>query len=396
MMRVSWQIAKTVVLIILFLLALSFEDAATERLTALVSIFTVLLAWGFIRYGFSNKAYLFTVDILLVLLLEYHSKFLINYFFHSMYIVLVLEAGVILARTQGNIVNLAISVAALGKFFWSLAFQVNARTISELLFNLFALAFLMTLTNYSRLQKEEKQTNLLLYQELLAAHQTLKHYSQRVEETSMLEERTRIAREIHDTIGHDLTSLIIQLEVLKTTLEQHTLPSQIHRQLEQLLASARQGLKDTRQAVNALKGNEYDGISGIKKLVNQFNPGNYVQVHLETNEINLAPEESFILYRAIQEGLTNSLRHGKATQVYITIKLEAGRLCWQINDNGSGAIQEPHAGFGLTNMRQRMEELGGGLQVEKLHPFTLVGSFPLQRSQLTAPPINIIKDGELA
>ncbi|MDW7672941.1 MAG: sensor histidine kinase [Bacillota bacterium] len=382
-MKTKLLLIKAPILVVLFLLALFFEDAASERLAILIVIFTGLLAWSFLRPRFSQLQYLFILDILFILLLEYHSKFVINYFFHSLYIVLLLEAGYLLNRYYGNLVNSLIVVAALGKFFWALSFQINARTISELLFNLFALAFLISLNNYSHLQREEKSTNKLLYQELLTAHQKLKIYTLRAEEAAILEERTRIAREMHDTIGHQQTSIIMQLEVLKVQAEElaheHQQFYKLQPKLELILETARQSLGETRKAVNALKGTEFDGINGIKELINRFTKTNNVIVAFNSLDIPLAPEESYTLYRLVQESLTNSLRHGRATEISIDILLASQALHFRIWDNGKGADGSILEGFGLKNMRERLENLGGALAVVAYDPFTLEGSFPLRR-----------------
>lgn len=362
--------------IIIFLLAISFEGAAPERTVILVLLFAGLAAWGFIRSLIRREQpWWFGPDIAIIFLLEYQSKYLVNYFFHMLYISIIFEAGITLDRKETNGVAIAASLAALSKFVRAMRFGVNAATISQLLFNLFALAFFITLLNYSKLQQEERQKSQLLYSELVDAYRKLKELSYQKEKAAVLEERNRIARDIHDTLGHHLTSVIMQLEMGKQYLVER--PDKVEELLTRCASGAREALTDTRRAVRALKGKETFGIESIRKMIEEFQRDTGIEIDTHLHLLDLSPEESKVLYRVIQESVTNSVRHGKATKIDVEAKIEGKRLRFNIQDNGVGG--EFTEGFGITNMRQRLEEFGGTLKIDVENGFKVMGEFTVGR-----------------
>jgi len=360
--------------LIIFILAISFEGASPERMVILVLLFAGFLTWGFIRpYIREEQPWLYCLDIVLIYLLEYQSKYPVNYFFHIMYISIILEAGITMDRRQGNFIAVAASVTALSKFVMVMKFGINAAAISQLLFNLFALAFLITLLNYGKLQYEEKQRSQMLYRELVEAYQKLKELSRQKEKAVILEERNRIARDIHDMLGHRLTSVIMQLEMIKQYL--NTRPDRVEEMLDRCSQGAREALADARGAVKALKGKETFGLEGIKQMIEEFRRDTGIEIEESLPHLDLRLDESRVLFRVIQESITNAVKHGKATRISVNIKAEKRMLKFIIEDNGIGA--EYTEGFGITSMRERLGKLGGTLKIDASSGFKVMGEFPL-------------------
>lgn len=126
-------------------------------------------------------------DGIFIFLMEFYSKFLVNYFIHFLYVLNILEAGIVLdCRKWSNIASVAFALVSLRKFFYALYTMPNPKTIAEFSFNFLALAFIIALINYGKVQSLGKIQQELLYQELLKAYDKLKEYSQIREEAVVL------------------------------------------------------------------------------------------------------------------------------------------------------------------------------------------------------------------
>jgi signal transduction histidine kinase len=204
--------------------------------------------------------------------------------------------------------------------------------------------------------------------ELEAAHLQLQEYATQVEELSVTRERNRIAREIHDTLGHYLTQLAMQLEAA-TRMEELGDPGLSHELLEARRV-AKECLTEVRRSVSTLRPEEitrgtFD--AALRRLVSE-----YAQVHtdmqvsldLEEATHQLNPLLCATLYRCAQEALTNIHKHAHATKVLLRLRTEEQQVELTVLDNGQGRIsQADHpTGFGLLGMRERVELLGGRMQ----------------------------------
>ncbi len=370
-----YNVIRPFINLIIFGFALSFEGASPERTTILVLLFAGLVAWGLIRPRFKNgQAFWYAADAVLILLLEYQSKYLVNYFFHILYISAIVEAGISLDRKRGTFAAVILSAAALSKYFYAMGFDVNASTLSQLLFNLFALAFLITLINFGKLQQEERDKSQRLYTELMEAYHRLEELSIQKEKAAVLEERNRIARDMYDSLGHRLTSLIMQIEMAKGYIKDE--PGRTDEYLDRMANAARGALTDTRQALKTLSGKDGSSVSGIIGMIEDFGNSTGIAINYKLPGLGLKPEESIVLYRVIQEAITNAARHGKATRIDIQAGRDDDGVWFCIQDNGTGG--EYTEGFGIAGMRRRLEEMGGSLDIQSGQGFRLEGRFKME------------------
>ena len=206
---------------------------------------------------------------------------------------------------------------------------------------------------------------------LAAAHTQLQEYSAQVEELSVIRERNRIAREIHDTLGHALTLLSVQLETA-TQLEARGDP-RLHEELLQARQVAKACLTEVRHSVEALRPDEASAGSlqeQLRKLVAEFETTcRQTQITLDLEEAThpLNPEVCLTLYRCAQEALTNIRKHAHATKVLLRLSTsggEAGQVELTVLDNGQGCEpihEQSTSGFGLRGMRERVALLDGRL-----------------------------------
>jgi signal transduction histidine kinase len=414
-MKRQYTILKLLINLIIFGFALSFEGASPERTTLLVLLFAAFVAWGFVRPRLKKGGALwYAIDAALIFLLEYQSKYLVNYFFHILYISAIVEAGMSLDRKRGNTAAVILSVAALSKYIYALGFGASASILSQLLFNLFALAFLITLINFGKLQQEERDKSQRLYKELVEAYHRLEELSAQKERAAALEERNRIARDMHDSLGHRLTSLIMQIEMGKEYLKKE--PGKTDEYLDRCADNAREALTDTRRALRALggmessitrtgsgKGGTYNGSAAssgsgsatgvtcgaggeseagsytetpesIIHMIEEFSRNTGIEINYKLPDTGLNPKETTVLYRVVQEAITNAVRHGKATRIDIEAGLndDGAWFCIQNNGEAGGDYTE---GFGLSSMRKRLEDMGGSLEIETGQGFKLNGRF---------------------
>jgi len=206
--------------------------------------------------------------------------------------------------------------------------------------------------------------------ELEAAHTRLQEYTNQVEDLSAMRERNRIAREIHDTLGHSLTLLSVQLETA-TRLEERC-DDGLHEELLEARRVARECLTDVRHSVAALRPDS--AIVGsfneaLRRLVAEFEMTCHeteITLDLEEATHTLSPELRMALYRCAQEALTNIRKHASATKVLLRLSTSEEQAELTVLDNGQGCTSQDGrsvSGFGLLGMRERVMLLDGVLRV---------------------------------
>lgn len=168
-------------------------------------------------------------------------------------------------------------------------------------------------------------------------------------------ERNRIARDIHDTLGHSLTSLDVQIELAQRV--QSTEPARAQQAIDLAKKLSSQALDNVRQALGTMKRSNFDLTEAIVALAEQNQP---FQIHVDVRFPQLSLQSSYQLYCIVQESLTNIQKHAQADRVTIESRSVTRGTILEICDNGKGFdLDRPHAGFGLRNMKERVQCLGG-------------------------------------
>jgi two-component system, sensor histidine kinase and response regulator len=216
-----------------------------------------------------------------------------------------------------------------------------------------------------RLQLQMQTQNRQLHQtqaELMTALEQERSLKQRIEEMAAIEERNRIAREIHDSLGHSLTALNVQLQAATSLFV--TDPLQAQSFLEQAQRLGITAMQEVRQSVKALRTDEPDELdlaAAIATLAEEFR-----QVTGIMPSIHLRSAETFPmwiakpLYRLVQESLTNISKYAEATQVQIEGGTRANQVFLAIADNGKGfCLNQSINGFGIQGMQERITALAG-------------------------------------
>ncbi|XGV97166.1 MAG: sensor histidine kinase [Leptolyngbya sp. BL-A-14] len=203
-------------------------------------------------------------------------------------------------------------------------------------------------------------------EQLSAANEQLRQYALRIENQATLQERNRIAREIHDSLGHLLTAQSIQLENALLFL-----PAEAEK-TRSFLTDARQlgssALQEVRQSVATLRSDPLQGKPlelAIAHLVKSFQQTTGITPEVITDlQSTLSTDVSTAIYRILQEALTNIAKHAEATRVSLQLWEKPDGLHLRVEDNGHGFNPDQNTtGFGLKGMRERAIVLGGQFSI---------------------------------
>jgi len=218
--------------------------------------------------------------------------------------------------------------------------------------------------------------------ELKIANMQLEDFAETMEENAKMKERNRLAREIHDILGHSLTSITTGLEACVSIIGFE--PEVAEKQLRKILELSRKGLDDVRRSVRELKVDiisKSELIPAIEAMVNDINECTPVRIDMEISgqTLRLNEDEEQTTYRIIQESITNAIRHGRANHIDLHIDFFHHTINVMIKDNGIGSVNI-NEGFGLTHIRERVALLNGKMQYETKpgEGFTITVSIPIR------------------
>lgn len=194
-------------------------------------------------------------------------------------------------------------------------------------------------------------------------------------QAGILQERQRLAQEIHDTLAQGFTSIVMQLEAAEEALPGEANPARGH--IQQARNTARTSLIEARRLVQALRPaplEEASLVEALKRVLERWEQESRIETDFTvTGEPQaLHPELEVTLLRAMQEALANTLKHARAQQVNVTLSYMADQVALDIQDDGCGFDPENpprtpgrvSAGYGLQAMRERLAQLGGEVIIE--------------------------------
>jgi signal transduction histidine kinase len=184
---------------------------------------------------------------------------------------------------------------------------------------------------------------------------------------AVAEERARIARELHDVVAHSVSVMVLQIGAVR-----HKLPPALGEDREALgrvELAGRTALAEMRHLLGAMRrdGDEVElapqpGLDGLDSLVADVGrAGLPVRVHIDGEPFALPRALDLSAYRIVQEGLTNALKHARATRADVTVGYEPDELRIEIRDNGRGLSATDGLGHGLVGIGERVKIYGGEL-----------------------------------
>ena len=219
-----------------------------------------------------------------------------------------------------------------------------------------------------------------LNEQMEMINEQMQEYAAMSEKMAQTKERNRLAREIHDTLGHTLTGIAAGLDACVATVE--VSPEMTKKQLEVLSSVTRDGIREVRRSVSELRPDALERFSldyAITKMVTDMNAMSQAKVYFNCQIKNLKfdEDEENVIYRVIQEGITNAIRHGNANRIWITMTKENADILLTIKDDGIGS-KEIKSGFGTKHMKERIGMLGGTVTFDGSNGFTVNARIPIR------------------
>ncbi|MBW3494825.1 hybrid sensor histidine kinase/response regulator transcription factor [Bacillus sp. FDAARGOS_1420] len=217
----------------------------------------------------------------------------------------------------------------------------------------------------------------------------LEQYVSQVERITLLEERDRLSKDLHDTMGHSYTSIIMGMETLRTELK----TKEGEQKLDSLLQLARNSMEEVRMYLHQmdLPQESLSLTLTLQQLTEEFEKHAKVNVHTRIigEEYTVSKQSKLTMYRSLQESLTNAVRHGHSTEIIVSLHFEPQQIRLDVQDNGCG-VEEWKDGFGLTAMKERVSQLQGRVIVySKKGEGTLISCVLPRLEQLPNEPIRL-------
>lgn len=272
----------------------------------------------------------------------------------NLLVVLLLQSGVLSLRAKLALhFSAALSMVTLSALFVPLD-RILLPSLVVLLTN-----GAVVLIGHLLVRDEQTQTALE------AANRKLTEYAVQVDELATMRERNRLAREIHDNLGHYLTVINTQIEAACTILDSD--PERSVYLLERAQSLTKEGLSEIRRSVAALRSSPIEQHSlpdAIRSLLTQHNAAGVTIAYQVEGETTPLPESiEHVLYRAAQEGLTNLHKHAHATSAELRLIFQQKCVSLHLRDDGIGSAN-PSSGFGLLGLQERVKLIGGRFSVQ--------------------------------
>ncbi len=215
--------------------------------------------------------------------------------------------------------------------------------------------------------------------ELESANEELKQFADIKEKMGKTKERNRLAREIHDTLGHTLTGISAGIDACITMIDSN--PQVTKKQLEVISKVTRDGISEIRRSVNELRPDALERLSlesAIRNMIEDMTSVTQAEVFFQCeSNLKFDEDEENTIYRTVQESITNALRHGKANKIWVTIRKEDSELHLQIQDNGIGCT-DMKKGFGTKHMQERIQMLHGTVTYKSENGFLVDAVIPIR------------------
>ncbi len=237
-----------------------------------------------------------------------------------------------------------------------------------------AMLFVYVFTKLTMDSDEARKEAEGLASELENVNRQLADYAAQVEELATTQERNRLAREIHDNVGHYLTVVNVQIRVAKAMMESD--PAKAHDALEKAQRLTQEGLSAVRESVSSLRESPVGSRSlpeALGDLLDELAASGIVtEMAVEGEPRPLPPKASLALYRTAQEGLTNVRKHARASRVDLTLDYrQPAQVALCVRDNGVGMVEDSaetqSQSYGLLGIRERVQLLGGEIHLHSAH-----------------------------
>ncbi len=345
-----------------------------------ICIFIIFLIVGQLRFFYFHKRQSL---VLITLILEVFIAIKLNDIFGGIYFLyftnIVLDSSILLCRRY-SIGIFIMLMTYMGVLFSNHLVQNKFETI-------IVLFFIGILGTYIKEEVNRKTEAQKLYDKLRVSQESLKKanedlesYSNTIQEVTLLRERNRLSRELHDSVGHSLSAIIFQLGAIEKLISSR--PEKASAMTKNIRTYCQDSLQELRLMVRDLKPkilDTYEGLLAIEELVRNFTKITSIKVNLRVSKkkYNLNADQCAVLYRVVQEFMTNSVKHGHASLININVTFNENEVYINLKDNGVGC-SNINKSFGLQGIQERIKSVKGqvALYSEKNKGFELIATIP--------------------
>lgn len=293
---------------------------------------------------------------------------------YLLYLIVPFYAYFAFGARVSNWLNVAYLLLVIGRLWlFNPKWYLNYQTLFVVIVFIALLGFLRLLAEVIQRDQQNRQRTEQLLADLEVSHRQLRSYAEEVAELAAAEERNRLARDIHDSLGHFLTVVNIQLE--KALAFRDRDPFAAEQAIRDAKQAASEALQDVRRSVSALRQSDqpFSFVGATDKLLQGLDEERFqVKFSVVGDETDYNRAALLALYRAAQEGLTNIQKHSQAEQLSLLVEFGATEACLKLHDDGSGfdtrvlaeSKHNPDQQFGLQGIRERLELVNGQMNLE--------------------------------
>ncbi|PAF34852.1 histidine kinase [Terribacillus saccharophilus] len=354
---------------------LAFSEFGTELIPRQLTGMSIYLVLLFIVPLFKEnplmQTILFCVQALLTILIFYPMNNELSQYGILIQSLIMAEAVFYLSRSKSLIV-IAVQLASAAVILILSSDPISKLVWCALYYLLLVVALLYHQVIHNR-EKEARMSN----EALLEEYRKMKRQLLVEEQQARQDERMLIGHEIHDSVGHKLTALLFQFEAFRLTAAEKDKET-----IGKLKELAEQSLEETWQAVRSFKQSEVGGLQGVIRLIRKLEIESFMKINFSVKHgafaAPLTGEQSFAIYRAVQEALTNIMKHSSSREAQVIFEAPGGSIFRFEVVNAATHDRYFQEGYGLKAMRERLEKVGGTLEIEyETHHFLVRGTIRL-------------------
>ncbi len=345
------------VLVLLIFYRHKHQENKHSELLLLSELFIIILLFWLTNASYNGLIFLAFADIF------FSTKdpgVIKNQFYWGSFAVV---AGIILLLSNDKLLAIFVTLPSLDVYINTLPtnLAVLAGAIRNLLVTLNIVAFTWALLTYV-VYMTNKQRNIEEELRMMdRANLELKSYIEVAEENAEIRERKRISREIHDTLGHALTGISAGIDAVLVLVDMDK--ESAKKQLHNLSEIVRQGIVDVRRSLNKMRPGALEELTlkaSLQALIKPYTKIANLTIDLDYQwgEVDFEKTTEIVIFRAIEEAITNSIRHGQAQHIWLKLTHDETHYYVAISDNGRGCPNIKY-GFGLTQMQERLATIGG-------------------------------------
>ncbi|MDQ0273816.1 sensor histidine kinase [Cytobacillus purgationiresistens] len=328
-----------------------------RRLTSMSIFFIILFLLPLLTEKPLIQTILFCIQALITIIIFYPIDNVLNPYVILIQSLIIAEAVFYLSRLKSLIV-IGVQLGAAAAIVLA-----STLTASQLAWcGLYYLLLVIALLHYQVIYKQEKAQRIN-NDTLLDEYRRMKRQLITEEEQARQDERMLIGHEIHDSVGHKLTALLLQFEAFRLTADEKDKVM-----IGNLKELAEQSLDETRQAVKSFKQREVGGLQGVIRLIRKLEMESFMKVNFSVKHgafaAPLTGEQSFAIYRAVQEALTNIMKHSTTREAQVIFETPGGSIFRFEVINLTTPAPFFQEGYGLKAMRERLEKVGGLLEID--------------------------------